>query len=167
MLDHIEKLVTLFEHKQIDRRQLLAAILAASAVPIARGQAPEPVVKGRILNHLTLSVTDVGRSRGFYEKLLGATLLLDGSQQKTPYFDLRVGNSFVSVMKGEKPGMSHFCVGVDGFDASSTLARLQKQFPESNPRVASNALVKDPTVYLRDPDGMSVQLAATRYELDR
>ena len=182
MLHQIENLVMMFEGGQISRRQLAKALLIASAVPLARASSAElaaqqasgakpaePVFRGRIINHVTLSVTDIERSREFYQGLLGATVLLDGSSYKTPWYDLQIGDSFVAVSAGKQPGIGHFAIGVDPWVSSDeALAKVQKRYPASKPTVGQNPLSKAKevrSVMLRDPDGIAVQIGHVKYQL--
>jgi tellurite resistance protein len=79
MQESVENLVTLFEHGTLNRQQLIQGLLAALA-PIsaaADGHADTTTTatfRGRSLNHVTLSVSDVERSKKFYARLLGGTI---------------------------------------------------------------------------------------------
>jgi lactoylglutathione lyase len=177
MLSRIEELLAMYEHKQIDRRQLIAALFVASAAPLTASQAQKgpgdaptnPVFRGRIINHVTMRVNDLEESRAFYQELLGATVLLDGTTApRAPWYDLRIGDSFVSVSKGT-PDIDHFAIGVDPWmGADRALEAVQKRFPRSDPRLNQNPLSKAAeirSVMLKDPSGNSVQLGSTRYQL--
>ena len=68
MQDSVESLVTLFEKGTLNRQQFIQGLLAA-VIPIttaAHAHADTSTVstfRGRSLNHVTLSVTDVERSQ--------------------------------------------------------------------------------------------------------
>ena len=71
MQDSVENLVTLFENGTLNRQQLIQGLLAAMAplsmVAHAQADTSTPsTFRGRSLNHVTLSVTDVERSQAFY-----------------------------------------------------------------------------------------------------
>src|SRR5215213_2659458 len=77
MQDSVENLVTLFEHGTLNRQQLIQGLLAAlapiSAVANAHADTTTAATfRGRSLNHVTLSVSDVERSKEFYSRLLAA-----------------------------------------------------------------------------------------------
>ena len=79
MKDSVENLVTLFEKGTLNRQQLVQGLLAAMAASsmVADAQADTSTLstfRGRSLNHVTLSVTDVERSQEFYSRLLGGTM---------------------------------------------------------------------------------------------
>jgi len=160
MADEIDQLLKTYQEGRIDRRQLLAALFCAAVAQPAGAQSPEPVFRGRLLNHVTVGVSDVARSRAFYQALLGATI-----QKELPnQVDLRIGDSFVTVLGGQSPGIMHFCVGVEKFDGDAGLARLQSRFAETNPRVVTNELDQK-QIILRDPDGVTVEIADVKYRL--
>jgi len=58
----------------------------------------------------------------------------------------------------------HFCVGVEKFDGDAGLARLQSRFADTKPRVVTNELDQQ-QIILRDPDGVTVELADVKYRL--
>jgi catechol 2,3-dioxygenase-like lactoylglutathione lyase family enzyme len=188
MLEKIDELVTMYDKKQISRRQLLGGLLMASATaPLATLTAqqkpalPEGNLTGtpppkdalfhsRIINHVTLSVHDIEESRQFYQELLGASVLLDGrSSAQTGWYDLRIGDSFVSVGKGTAASIGHFAIGLDPWPGvDRALEMVQKRFPKSEPRANQNPRSKAAeikSVMLKDPDGISVQLGSVKYQL--
>lgn len=177
MLNRLENLLALYDDRKIDRRQLIAALVVASAAPLTASQTQKgpsdppqnPLFRGRIINHVTMRVGDLEESRAFYQELLGATVLLDGTTApRAPWYDLRIGESFVSVSKG-MPDIDHFAVGIDPWmGADRALEAVQKRFPRSEPRLNQNPLSKAAeirSVMLKDPSGNSVQLGSTRYQL--
>jgi extradiol dioxygenase family protein len=188
MPETIDELLTMYDRKQISRRQLIGGLLMALATaPQAAGeghQQPAPpmrnltgtpspkdaLFRGRIINHVTLSVNDIDESRQFYQELLGASELLDGrSSAQAGYFDLLIGDSFVSVGKRPAVGIDHFAIGLDpwpGVDRALEMA--QKRFPKSEPRANQNQVSKAAetrSVMLKDPNGITVQLGSVKYQL--
>lgn len=161
MSDDIEKLLTMYEGRRIDRRQLLAALALASVSGSADAQAPGSIFRGRIINHVTLGISDVARARAFYEGLLGAK-----AQKELPnQVDLRIGDSFVTVLKTTQPAViQHFCVGVENFDGDKGLAALQQRYSASAPRLVTNELGQKQLI-LKDPDGLTVEVADIKYRL--
>jgi catechol 2,3-dioxygenase-like lactoylglutathione lyase family enzyme len=188
MLKRIDELLTMYDDKQISRRQLIGALLVASAAaPPAAGAgqqngvppernltgAPPPgdaLFRGRMINHVTMSVSDIEASREFYQALLGASVLLDGrSSEREGWYDLRIGDSFVSVGRGKTQAIGHYAVGLDPWPgADRALEMVQKRFPNSEPRANQNPRSKAAeirSVMLKDPDGISVQLGSVKYQL--
>jgi catechol 2,3-dioxygenase-like lactoylglutathione lyase family enzyme len=200
MRQEVDRLVRLYENKRISRRELIGALLAAAAVPgadaAAQQAAPAPTAnltgtpppatalfRGRTLNHVTLMVRDLEQSRRFYQELVGATVLLDGRRAAATtappasapaagggWFDLRFGDSFVSVLRaGSSPTIHHFAIGLDPWPGADRTAEMVRQrFPQSDPRVDRNPLSKAAevqSVMLKDPDGINVQLGSVAYQL--
>ena len=189
MCSKIDDLVTLYDEKRISRRQLIGALLVASATtPLAATatqQTPPPpernlsgapppgdaLFRGRIVNHVTLRVTDLDESRRFYQQLLGASVLLDGrSSEQVGAVDLLIGDSFVTVVGGRgAPGVDHFAIGLDPWPgAERALAEVQRRFPKSEARANQNQISKAKetrSVMLKDPNGIPIQLGSVKYQL--
>lgn len=163
MIEGIEQVLAMYESGAIDRRQFLNGLLAVSVAPPALAQAPRAAFRGRVINHVTLSVADVNRSRAFYQGLLGATVIGAPTNSKEPpkSFDLRVGDSFIGLYPLERPGrIDHFCVGIENYDADKALAQLKQSHAANQPNIAG-----DKEVYLTDPDGIRLQLSAVNLKL--
>jgi catechol 2,3-dioxygenase-like lactoylglutathione lyase family enzyme len=161
MVEQLSRLLKTYEDGGIDRRQLLTAMLLLAGGGGAAGQTPSPALNGRILNHVTVAVSDFDKSRAFYQKLTGATVQKEIANQ----VDLRIGDSFVTVLHGNQPpGIMHFCVGIEKFSGEASLQLLQREFPGSQPRLVTNEL-KQQQVILRDPDGTTVELSDPKYRL--
>ena len=189
MLDRMHQLVKLYDEKHINRRELLGALMvvagaAAPAVseasqekpPLPGGNltgAPAPkdaLFRGRTINHVTLNVNDIDESRRFYQELLGASVLLDGRPAAPrAWFDLRIGDTFVAVMRSKTVGIDHFAVGLDPWPgAERALAMVKERFPKSQPTANTNPLSKATevrSVLLKDPNGITVQLGSPKYQL--
>jgi catechol 2,3-dioxygenase-like lactoylglutathione lyase family enzyme len=160
MVDQIETLLRTYEQGRIDRRQLLGALLAAVAAP-ASAQSAEAIFRGQLLNHVTVGVSDVAASKAFYLQLLGATVQKELSNQ----VDLRIGDSFITLLSSsQSPAIQHFCVGVASFNGETGLAELQRRQPQTKPRLVTNELDQQQLI-LRDPDGVTVEIADMKYRL--
>ena len=158
----LESLVNNYDQGKISRRQLLAglaAVVASSATTVAQetDTPPRPLgpaFRAKSLNHVTLSVSSVERSKEFYESVLGVAEI---SRQKNG-INLGVGSSFIGLYSiKEPPRVNHFCLGIDEFQVQVAADRL-RQFGIS-PYVRKDK----PEVYFRDPDGISVQLESKDY----
>ena len=187
MTEKIDELLTMYDEKQISRRQLIGALLMTVATaPLAAGDqqqtappvpnltgAPSPkdaLFRGRIVNHVTLTVNNIDESRQFYQELLGASVLLDGrSSPESGFVDLLIGDSFVSVGKGKAAAIDHFAIGLDPWPgADRALEMVQKRFPKSEPRANQNRVsqaAETRSVMLKDPNGINVQLGSVKYQL--
>ncbi len=169
MQAQLTQLVNDFEHGRLSRRQLITQLMAAGAAVAAGGglhaaqfvgapgasplPADPPVVtptfKATDLNHIALAVTDVARSRKFYETHLGMTLRRDGGEQNC---FLSCGKNWVALFKAKEPGMHHYCYTISDYIADSAVARLEAA--GLKPKRRSNR------VYFDDPDGLEVQVSA-------
>ena len=158
MHSQITRMVDDFQRGRLSRRQLighLTAVAAAiAAVPIVSAQdapASEPAstFKGLDVNHIALRVTDIDRSRAFYQKHLGLTV---ASQSRTSCFMRCADKNFVALFKAAEPRMHHYCYAVEGYEAGRAVERLKAA--GLSPRRESNR------VYFDDPDGLMVQVAA-------
>lgn len=153
----ISNLVEQFEHGRIDRRQLVAGLgtlVAAVTTPrAARGQETSETTTFQAvgLNHIALRVTDVLRSREFYKRHLGLQVTRDGGERNC---FLSCKNGFVALFQNDTPGMDHYCYSVIDYDVNSAEEKLKAQGFE--PRVVRD----DGRIYFKDPDGLTVQLAA-------
>ena len=156
MSEAIESLVTKYDRGVINRRQLLSALASLAALPVtaAESESKPPAFEAKSLNHVTLSVSNVEKSRQFYSSILGVSTV---STQKNG-INLGLGESFLGLYAiKEPPRVNHFCVGLDEFHVQVAAERL-KQFGIS-PFVRKDK----PEVYFQDPDGITVQLESKTY----
>jgi catechol 2,3-dioxygenase-like lactoylglutathione lyase family enzyme len=171
MQDSVEHLVTLFENGTLNRQQLIQGLLAALAPlsMVAHAQAdtsPTSTFRGRSLNHVTLSVTDVERSQAFYSRLLGGTIscgaIATDKGAKVESATLALPDCFIALFKLGEPRVHHFCVGVENFSIDAALEKLRSDFPESKPTV-----YRGEELYFRDPDGILGQISGMDYRGQR
>jgi catechol 2,3-dioxygenase-like lactoylglutathione lyase family enzyme len=158
--EQIEKLISEYDRGTISRRKLLTglALLTAASTGApdvaAEEQTNEPAFQGQSLNHVTLSVSNVERSRQFYSSIFGVSII---SKQPNG-INLGLGDSFLGLYAiNEPPRVNHFCVGLDEFHVRVAAERL-KQYGIS-PRVRKDKR----EVYFQDPDGITVQLESKGY----
>lgn len=170
MREAVENLVTLFEHGTLSRGQLIQGLLAAVApVDVAANAGAEPTpsspaFRGRSLNHVTLSVTDVEGSKTFYSRMLGGTISWESQHgaAKVEGADLALPDCFIGLYRLGEPKIHHFCVGVEHFAVDSALEKLKTEFPESQPLI-----YRGEELYFRDPDGIVGQVSAVDYRGQR
>lgn len=166
MIARLDTMLAKYESGAIDRRQFLTGVAALSAATAAG--ASSGAFRGTVINHVTLSVTDVERSRAFYQGLVGATLINPPADSRQPLrlADLRVGSSFIGLYPMGAPArIDHFCIGVDGFDPDRVMARLKQDFAAHRPEVVPQTGGAQNEVYLTDPDGLRVQLSSPTLKL--
>src|SRR5689334_7476544 len=113
-MEHVlDGMVRRYEQGRCSRRELLAMLGALVAVgPVESGAAlPAPPFRCRELNHVTLRVKDLTRSKQFYSKFLGLPLLNEDKDSCR----LSLGRGFLSLWQDAAPGFDHWCVGVEPF----------------------------------------------------
>lgn len=160
----------------IDRRTFLAALPALVAAPrlLAQGAlAPQIRVNG--LSQLTLSVSDPQRSVDFYQGLFG--MPVQARQGNTTFLRIGDGPRFLAITPaapGERPSISRFGLGVEGFNVDRVLAQLAQHgitrddaLTMSTPGPALKVRVTNrgntPEMFLTDPSGIVIQLHDTSY----
>lgn len=162
----IEHVVSQFENKTLNRRQLIASLLAltaSSASPLLSGQTAVPVARGLSMNHVSLSVADVERSAEFYSSVLGLDVI---SRPANGGINLGLGDtSFLGLYKlGNPGGMHHLCIGVNDYNADVLAEKLKQHgITASVNRDPANRTSGGDQLYFSDPDGILVQLAQHGY----
>src|SRR5690606_26043539 len=102
-----------------------------------------PLFKAKGLHHVALDVTDVPRSRNFYAKHLGLDTIRGNDNAMFMGADREF---FLTLFKADKPGLNHYCYGIESYDPASAVAKLREA--GINPRETSGR------VYFPDPDGI-------------
>lgn len=138
--------------------------------------------QGAVVNHVGHCVTDLARSRRFYEDLLGFAferelavpdqpadrlLQIEAPLGMTAVY-LRLGGFVLELMEFDRPanpaarvrvvnepGLTHLSVGVD--DIAAVVARVD----DFGGSVVAGTDV-GPAVFIRDPDGQLIELLANR-----
>ena len=157
-MNAIDTLVTSYEKGRLTRRQLCQALtlLAMPAASTAQTQARDSggLMKGRMLHHLNIQVSDVARSETFYRKVFGLPASRRVQGPDNHGLDLP-GSGLIILQRSDNPGrLDHFCVGVDAFDADRMRAAAKGYGIEG---VQGNAV---DNFFVRDPDGLRVQVSA-------
>ena len=155
MTDQLEALVSAYDRGVLTRRQLLQALGAFAPAAAAAQPAGSPAMKGRMLHHVNVQVSDVARSEAFYRKLLGlpASRVVQGPDNHG--LDLP-GGGLIILQRSDTPGrIDHFCVGVDNWQADRLRAATKAAGIE---RVIGTAA---DNFFVADPDGLRVQVSAT------
>jgi metallothiol transferase len=156
----IANLVKQFENGRIDRRQLVAglgtlvAVAAGGRSAAAQAGGTASTFQAVGLNHIALRVTDVLRSREFYQQHLGLKVVRDGGERNC---FLTCKDAFLALFHNETPGMDHYCYSIIDYDVRTAEEKLKAQGFE--PRVVRDA----GRIYFDDPDGLEVQLAAASH----
>jgi catechol 2,3-dioxygenase-like lactoylglutathione lyase family enzyme len=152
--DLAERIVEDFERGLLSRRQLVSRLLGLGATLAAiqdarAGQAEGPTFQATGIDHVALNVTNVPRSRDFYKKHLGLSVVMDGGEENC--FLGSPGDFFLTLFKGDRPGLNHYCYAIKGYDADKAEESLKAA--GLKPRRV------DGRVYFLDPDGIECQVA--------
>ena len=153
--DFADEIVEQFERGQLSRRQLASRLMglgAALAVVPGAAQASqdkESTFRATGLDHVALDVADVPRSRDWYVKHLGLEVIRDGGEDNC--FLGSGGGFFLTLFRGEQPGLNHYCYAIRDFDPDGAEAKLK----------AAGLKVRRESgrIYFDDPDGIEVQVS--------
>ena len=157
----------------ISRRGLLTALPAALLARRAFGQAAPPPIAVRKLTHVSLLVTDVGRSVDFYQGLFG--MPVQARQGSTVCLRIGPGPQFLALSPAGSvpPRLDRFGLSVQNFDADRVMNQLAAHGVA--PGAAADGSLVSPMkarivargstreLFFGDPDGIAVQLQDTTY----
>ena len=143
----IERAFDDYDRGALSRRGLLAALVGVLGLSRTAAAQDAPTFEALELNHVALSVTDVARSRAFYERHLGLTTTSGGSYNSF----LRCGSHFLALFRSSAPGLAHYCYTIRDYEPSDAVERLEAA--RLGPRRSGNR------VYFDDPDGLEVQVS--------
>ncbi|MBT8484610.1 MAG: hypothetical protein HKO59_04030 [Phycisphaerales bacterium] len=155
----LNRMLDAYERGALSRRDLLAGLTGVAAAGVAPPPPPPrpregSTFRGVNLNHLALRVTDIPRSRAFYQKHLGLTVASEGEQ--SCFLRCRE-RDFVAMFRSQTPGMDHFCFSIDRYEPAAAVAKLSDAGLEPRRR--------GDRVYFDDPDGIEVQVAAREHRV--
>lgn len=149
----ITRMLENYETGQISRRQLVQGLALMAAGGHLTGSSSS-VFQGVEVNHVALDVTDVQRSRNFYQKLLGLPVV---RESRSNCF-LGLKQNFLALFQAESAAMNHYCIGIRDYDIDKVTAELQRR--ELQPHRPAGTK----RVYFKDPDGLTVQLSAQDHQ---
>jgi len=130
----------------------------------------------RCIDHVVLRVADIARSRRFYVDVLGCTLARE--RPDLGLVHLRAGASMIDLVDvagrlglrggaaagGTARNVDHVCLRIEPFDGAAIrrhLAACGLDAPESE-TTNFGAEGDGPSLYLRDPDGNTIELKGAR-----
>jgi catechol 2,3-dioxygenase-like lactoylglutathione lyase family enzyme len=155
--DIAETLVQDFERGLLSRRQLASRLVGLGAALAAMPRAAQALqgegstFQATGLDHVALNVSSVPKSRDFYIKHLGLKVIRDGGEDNC--FLCGGDDFFLTLFKGERPGLNHYCYAIKGYDADRVEEKLKAA--GLKPRREDNR------VYFPDPDGIEVQVVGS------
>lgn len=162
MTRDLDSLLQMYEHGTLTRREFLqglAALTVAGSVSLAAPLSRvSPVFQARTINHVTVHSANVARSKEFYRTLTGLAIRDEGAD----YCEFRVKDGFLGIYApepGQQLGFDHLCFGVEHYEPKAALVALQTAFPDAHASIEN-----DDQVYVRDPDGVRVQIADVKYK---
>ena len=156
MHDVMTDLIERFDSGTLSRRQLvhgLTVLAAAGSAQHAAAQTSTPFVSNGI-DHISIQVTDLERSISFYQSIFGLSIL----NQDVDNEIVRMGRDrvIVSLHHKEPTGVvDHYAIAISDFDRESVTRALAAQGLTAEENL-------DYGFYVRDPEGIPVQMVATR-----
>lgn len=163
-MDHAmtARIVDDFEQGRISRRQMVTRLMGfgaamaslqgtawAQAAESAEGGTARPMFQATGLDHIALDVTDVARSRQFYQQHLGLSVVR-GRGDDSSFLGAEGRDFCLALFRADEPKMNHYCYALEHYDPDSAAARLTAA--GITPRRTGNRL------YFPDPDGLTVQI---------
>jgi catechol 2,3-dioxygenase-like lactoylglutathione lyase family enzyme len=144
----ISRLLKAYENGKMSRRDLIRglALMAASAETASAAG-----FQGNSINHISLYVSNLEQSTGFYQRTFGCKVnKREGNNQ------LVFGKNFLVLRPGSPAGkVDHFAIGVDNFNKESVTTDLKLR--GANPIDQQGG---DFGFHVVDPDGFPVQISA-------
>jgi len=133
-----------------------------------------PTIVAAALDHVVLRVADLDRAMDFYRDVLCCPI--DKIQADIGLWQLRAGTALIDLVPldgklgsagGAGPGaearnLDHFCLRLAHWDEKALRAHLAShgvEIVESGPRYGAEGT--GPSIYIKDPDGNTVELKAT------
>jgi len=165
----------------VGRRGFLLCLPALAAASRLLAQTAPPI-RVRTINHLALLSSDPEDALDFYQGLFG--MPIQARHGPTALLRVGTGPQFLAIgpAGGEPPRISHFCVGVENFDADDLVSRLEDhgftRATDSSDSLSGGPMKVrvqmrgpewggspdgTPHVYLGDPDGIVMQLQHPSY----
>ena len=122
---------------RLTRRHFLRGALALAALPPLRGMASPhtPPLRVQGINHVSLQVRDVGRSRDFYQALFG--MPVQAWQGPTPCLRIGDGPAFLALAPapGVTPGIHHLCLAIENRNPNADHSRKRSERSNSRRKV--------------------------------
>ncbi|HZW30845.1 MAG TPA: VOC family protein [Isosphaeraceae bacterium] len=155
--DIAETLVEDFERGLLSRRQLVSRLMGLGAALAAMPGAAEArqgdaaTFQATGLDHVALNVRSVPRSRDWYIKHLGLKVIRESGEENC--FLGSGDDFFLTLFRGETPGLNHYCYAIKGYSADRAEETLKAA--GLKPRREGNR------IYFPDADGITVQVAGS------
>jgi len=150
----IADLVANFDAGTLSRRQLIQGLTALAAAGVAGSAAAQPTpFKSTRIDHISIQTSNLQRSIEFYQKIFGLAVLNEDKENEIAR--MGVTKTLVSLHhKQPFAVVDHFAIAIDGFDRDATTQALAAHGYKAEQNL-------DYGFYVRDPEGMPVQIVAT------
>ena len=155
MENTISNLLTRYERGTLSRRELIKAMAmmatmgaAAEAGTAQATPQANPGFVGSAIEHISLFVSDLKRSRDFYQKTFGLSVVNEAADA------IRVGPGRIMIVlrpATARTGMDHLTIGMDNASKESVIADLKR-------RGATVLEGGEANLHVKDPDGLIVEL---------
>ena len=147
----ISVLLQRYEHGTLTRRDLVTGLAALVAAAGTEASAQSPTLKGTRIDHVSVQVSDLQRSKDFYTKAFGLKVRMEDAN----LVQLGSETHGFLVIRKDTPAakVDHFAISVDGM-TKELVTQALKPFGMA-PKDEKNAL----GFYATDPDGYSIQYA--------
>ena len=134
-------------------RRELFAMLVAGALAARKGFGAQlPVLLYANVDHVSLQVSNIGKSLDFYSRIFGG---ITRKENASPRYYVKLGSGYIAMAQltpgRASPRIDHFCAGVRGIQIAETkqyLSRIGIAYTEPPPF----------GLFFSDPDGIRVQL---------
>jgi catechol 2,3-dioxygenase-like lactoylglutathione lyase family enzyme len=150
----ITDLVARFDRGTLSRRDLIQGLTVLAAAGGATSAAAQTTpFKSTRIDHISIQVTDMARSRQFYEQVFGLRVLSEDKENEI----VRMGVTRIIVSLHRKAPVGivdHFAIAIDDFDREAVTAELAKHGLTAEQNL-------DYGFFVRDPEGVPVQIVGT------
>ena len=110
----------------------------------------EPALHFAAVDHVSIEVSDAGRSAAFYSRVFGNTVMKNKDSDRRY---LKLGSSYVAIVSARERAphrVDHVCAGVEGYQSGAVKNLLQSRGVSSRDG--------DTGLMVADPDGIQIQL---------
>jgi catechol 2,3-dioxygenase-like lactoylglutathione lyase family enzyme len=153
MTSIIFRLMSQFDTGTLTRRELLAGLTTLAGAGATTSAAAG--LKVSRLDHVSLNVSDLQRSRDFYLNVFASSV--NSTPRPSNEVRLDLGDNGILVLRRSNPPgtVDHLGVKLEGFDKPSVMRQLRTSgiVPVDDPNVPGTA-----GFHVVDPDGFKVQL---------
>ena len=150
----VDELFNGYEAGRLTRRQVVQGLLLVATAPVAVAAQAPSALHGTTIDHVSILVRDLARSRAFYEELFGGKSRTGAGN--LVQVALNGPSHLTLTLNPDRAGtLDHVAVVVDGVTTDQALAAARRVDGAAKFEVDT-----DGVTYFRDPDGTRLQLVA-------